>query len=184
MMGETKPFSGFNPPLMTTLTSDQTRLRLPLRAGRAADRAAVRAFLHRLSPSTLRTRYLSPHETVAEPWGERELDRLLDPHDGKHMVVLALDGAEVRGIGEYVEERAGEAELALMVEDRFQGRRVGRALMGSLQQLAHARGICAFYGDVAYGNWRMLALLRGAGGALRTEQNYGSLRFQLRLLGC
>ncbi len=141
----------------------------------------MRAFLHRLSPGTLRARYLSTLDTVPEPWAERELDRLLDRHGGKHMVVLAVDGAAVRGVGEFMEEHAGRAELALLVEDDFQGRSVGRALLHSLHQLALERGIRAFTGDVNYANRRALLLLRGTGRGVQTDIDYGSLRFRLPL---
>jgi GNAT superfamily N-acetyltransferase len=168
---------------MTAAVSKTPQVQLPLRTAHAGDRGAVRAFLHRLSPSTLGARYLSPLQRVAEPWGERELDRLLDRHGGKHMVVLAVDGSEVRGIGEYVEEPAGQAELALVVEDEYQGQRVGRVLLRTLEQLALEHGIRAFTGDVGYGNRRMLGLLRGSGRALQVELGYGSLRFSLVLRG-
>jgi GNAT superfamily N-acetyltransferase len=166
---------------VTAALSKLPRVRLPQRTAHARDRGALHAFLHRLSPGTLSARYLSSLDTVPEPWAERELDRLLDRHGGKHVVVLAVDGAAVRGIGEYMEEPAGGAELAVVVEDDFQGRSVGRALLRTLQQLALERGIRAFTGDVSYANRRALRLLRGTGRGVQTDVGYGSLRFRLLL---
>ena len=166
---------------MTASLSQPRRIRLPQRTAQARDRSALHAFLQRLSPATLRARYLSPLGTLPAPWAERELDRLLDRHGGKHLVVLAVDGAVVRGVGEYMEEPVGRAELALVVEDDFQGRSVGRALLRTLQQLALERGIRAFTGDVSHANRRALLLLRGTGRGVRVDSGYGSLRFRLML---
>jgi GNAT superfamily N-acetyltransferase len=95
------------------------------------------------------------------------------------VVVLAVDGGAVRGIGEFIEERADGAELALVVEDEFQGRSVGAALFRTLRQLALERGIRAFTGDVSYANRRALRLLHGTGRKVETDVGYGSLRFRL-----
>ena len=77
--------------------------------------------------------------------------------------------------------RAQRAELALVVEDAFQRCGIGRSLLRQLERLARKRGIRAFTGDMAYGNARMLALLRGTGRGFQTQLGYGSLRFQLPL---
>jgi hypothetical protein len=38
-----------------------------------------------------------------------------------------------------------------------------------------------FTGDVAAGNYRLVALLRGGGQSVRTQLRYGSVRFEIRL---
>jgi GNAT superfamily N-acetyltransferase len=161
--------------------SNRPRSRLPQRAAHADDLGALRAFLQRLSPGTLRARYLSPLDRLPEPCAGRELDRLLDRHGGKHAVVLAVDGAAVRGIGEYLQERTGGAELALLVEDDFQGRSVGRALLCTLQQLAREHGIGACAGDVSCANRRALLLLWGTRRGVHTDVGDGSPRIRLPL---
>jgi GNAT superfamily N-acetyltransferase len=95
--------------------------------------------------------------------------------------VLAVDGTEIRGIGEFVSEQVDRADLALVVEDAFQGCGIGRSLFRTLEQLAREHGIRAFTGDMAYGNARAAALLRGTGRGLRLQVGYGSLHFTLRL---
>ena len=155
--------------------------RLRFRIARDRDRGAVRAFLDRLSPSTVGLRYLSAPRSLAGPAGDPELRRLLGRNEAEHVVVLAVDGRQVRGIGEFVAEPAQRAELALLVEDAFQGCGIGRSLFRRLERVARGRGIQAFTGDMAYGNARALALLRWTGRPLETQVSYGSLRFQLRL---
>ena len=157
--------------------------RLQFRLARGDDRGAVRAFLDRLSPSTVQARYLSPPRSLAGEAGDPELKRLLDRNAAEHVVVLAVDGPEVRGIGEFIPEHVERAELALVVEDAFQRCGIGRSLLRQLERLARKRGIQAFTGDIAYGNARALALLRGTGRRLQTQFSYGSLQFQLVLEG-
>jgi GNAT superfamily N-acetyltransferase len=154
---------------------------LRFRLANAADRGALRAFLDRLSPSTINTRYLTPATTLAGELGERELRRLIERDLDEHLVVVAVDGAEIRGVGEFVTANAQDAELALVVEDAFQHRGIGRCLFGILEQLALERGVSAFTAEVAYSNARMRSLLAATGRRLQTQLGYGSLRFRLLL---
>jgi GNAT superfamily N-acetyltransferase len=154
---------------------------LRLRIARAGDRDAVRAFLGRLSPRTVQARYLHAPISLSGPSGERELNRLFGTDRAEHVVVLAVDGAEVRGIGEFLDDRVDRAELGLVIEDAFQGRGVGRLLLRELEQLALQRGIRAFTGDMAYGNARAIALLRTTGRALETRAGGGGVGFTLQL---
>lgn len=143
----------------------------------------MRAFLHRLSAPTLRARYLGSPGGQPDAWQEGELDRLLDAGSGGHTVLLALDGADVRAVGEFFERPRHAAEVALVVEDAYQGRCMGQSVLRRLELLARARGIRTFTGDVAYGNLAALAVLRGSGRTLHTQIGYGSLRFELLLEG-
>jgi acetyltransferase len=164
---------------MSTAAIVQREPRMRYRLVRASDRAAIRAFFARLSPDTVRSRYFSSVQ-LSGPFGERELARLLDDTRDDHVVVVAKQGIEVRGIAEFVAEEARRGEFAVVVEDAFQGRRVGRWLMRRLRRAALQRGIDVFTGDVAYGNARATALLRRAG-RLRMQLHYGSMRFSLEL---
>ncbi|MFN8636161.1 MAG: GNAT family N-acetyltransferase [Chloroflexota bacterium] len=152
-----------------------------LRAIQTEDHAAVRAFLDRLSPSTVRSRYLHSSMKLAGPSGEREITRLLADHAGKHVVVLAVDGAEIRGIGELFNLPLERADVGLVVEDGFQGRGIGRDLLQALIQVARKQGIRALTGDMAYGNERAVALLRGTGRQLQLRVGGGGVQFSLLL---
>jgi GNAT superfamily N-acetyltransferase len=152
-----------------------------VRLARPDDRGAVRAFLRRLSPRTVQARYLGPCLPLDDARADLELARLFDNHDSKRTIVVATDGAEVRGLGEFTVEDAERAELGILVEDAFQGRGIGKRLLRLLQRLALQRGLRAFTGDVAYGNSRGLAILRATGRPVRSQPDYGSVRFTLRL---
>jgi GNAT superfamily N-acetyltransferase len=152
-----------------------------VRLARPDDRGAVRAFLGRLSPRTVQARYLSPLLPLDDARADLEVARLFDSTDFERTIVLAMDGADVRGIGEFSIEDAERAELGLIVEDAFQGRGIGKRLLRALERLAIERGLRAFTGDVAVGNSRGLAVLRATGRPLHSRPDYGSVRFTLRL---
>jgi hypothetical protein len=84
-----------------------------LRIARDSDRAAIGAFLSRLSTGTIQARYLSSWSSLAGSRADQETQRLLDGDTARHVVVVAVDGTEIRGVGEFVvEDAAAEAELA------------------------------------------------------------------------
>jgi GNAT superfamily N-acetyltransferase len=148
----------------------------------ASDRDNVRAFLGRLSASTLKARYLGGLPTLTGSLADHESQRLLDSDQSVHVVVLADEAADIRGIGEFVIDTSGRgADLALVVEDEFQHQGIGEALLRRLEQLALERGVTHFTGDVGYGNERVLRLLRRAGRPLRLQAEYGAIHFRLGL---
>src|SRR4051812_8617105 len=96
--------------------------RLPrFRFARVTDAASVDAFLGRLSPATIQARYLSPRRLEGMV-RDLEVARILRCDDRRHVVLLALEGREIRGIGELVLHDVDRAEVALLVEDAVQGR--------------------------------------------------------------
>ncbi|HEY6697297.1 MAG TPA: GNAT family N-acetyltransferase [Acidimicrobiales bacterium] len=102
-----------------------------LRASRAGDLERLRAFIARCSPETLYRRF---HGTGPQAI-ERELMRIAAPADN-HRSWVVVDGGEVRGTASLARSRSGATEMALLVEDRWFRRGIGRALVGEL--MAHA----------------------------------------------
>ena len=79
----------------------------------------------------------------------------VDRRDGESLVAVAR--GEIVGHAMYV--RAGdEAEFAVLVEDRWQGRGVGKLLLTALAERADERGVRTFTGAVLGENRRMLGL--------------------------
>jgi GNAT superfamily N-acetyltransferase len=153
-----------------------TRFRL----ARAEDAAALADFLGRLSPKTVRARYLGPIR-LDSPTLERELGRLLHADAATHTVLLAEEGGVIRGLGEYVVADRRCADLALVVEDGYQGYGIGRTLLLNLEYRAVQQGLSAFVGEIATDNVRVLQLLRSSGRPLRLLPGYASTHFELLL---
>ncbi|MGY8527326.1 N-acetyltransferase family protein [Paracidovorax citrulli] len=72
-------------------------------------------------------------------------------------------GERIVANGHFVADEHGHAELALVVDDRWQGRGIGRALLGRLVRDARASGLDSLHGEVLSENRRMLALARDQG---------------------
>lgn len=114
-------------------------------------------FWHRLSPGTVQRRFHAPLHRP--PRGARRLVEV--DHDLREAVV-AVVGGEVVGVARYdrsTTERAG-AEVAVVVEDAWQGAGVGRHLLHHLGELAGRRGVTTVTAIVQADNEPALGLVR------------------------
>jgi GNAT superfamily N-acetyltransferase len=82
-------------------------------------------------------------------------------HDLREAVV-AVVGGEVVGVARYDRSPAdpGTAEVAVLVEDAWQGVGVGRQLLGALTDLAGRRGVGTLTATVQADNDRVVGLVR------------------------
>ncbi|XVS62937.1 GNAT family N-acetyltransferase [Actinosynnema sp. CA-299493] len=126
--------AGAATPQPTALLTDDG-MALVLRAGRAGDEEAVAELHSRCSMGTLFNRYHSGMRTVPRRW----LHRLLSPPRGSTAVAQCAD--RVVALGQLIPTSTPDtAEVSLLVEDEWQGRGVGTALLGSLAGSARAAG--------------------------------------------
>nr|WP_245783265.1 GNAT family N-acetyltransferase [Amycolatopsis sacchari] len=107
---------------------------LVLRQGLPGDTDAVAALHERCSAQTLFQRYHTGMRTMPRRW----LHRLLMPPRG--MSLLAVCGHEVVGLGQLIPGSGELAEISLLVDDAWQRKGVGTALMARLAVIAAARG--------------------------------------------
>lgn len=105
-----------------------------LRPGRPGDADAVSALHERCSAATLFQRYHTGMRTMPRRW----LHRLLMPPRG--MSLLAVCGRDVIGFGQLIPGAGEIAEISLLVDDAWQRKGVGTALIARLAVLAAARG--------------------------------------------
>jgi L-amino acid N-acyltransferase YncA/AcrR family transcriptional regulator len=104
-----------------------------IRLARPEDADAVAAMHDRCSDRTKRLRYFSSVE-----WRDLQLRRLAGGHRGATLVVMSRAGTIV-GLGNVFPEGPASdrtAEIALLVEDDWQGRGAGRALLRRMLQVA------------------------------------------------
>ncbi|HKA85307.1 MAG TPA: GNAT family N-acetyltransferase [Acidimicrobiales bacterium] len=126
-----------------------------LRASRGGDLEPLRAFIGRCSPETLYRRF---HGTGPQAM-DRELRRIASPDDS-HRSWVVVDGGEVRGTASLARSRSGATELALLVEDRWFRRGIGRALVGALATHAQLAGIDTITAWIQADNERAVRFFR------------------------
>ncbi|MEU4743758.1 GNAT family N-acetyltransferase, partial [Actinosynnema sp. NPDC023658] len=125
---------GVTTPPSTALVTDDG-MALVLRPGSAGDEDAVAELHSRCSMGTLFTRYHAGVRTVPRRW----LHRLLSPPRGTTVVAQCAD--RVVAMGQLIPMSTPDsAEVSLLVEDGWQGRGVGTALLGALAGAARAAG--------------------------------------------
>jgi GNAT superfamily N-acetyltransferase len=108
------------------------------------DEDGLREMLSRLSRETIHRRFHLPMPNVPE-WALAYLTDV-DHYDKESLV--ALVGDEIVGQAMYARQEACTAEMAIVVEDRWQSRGIGKLLLSSLAEEAGRRGIEAFTGAV------------------------------------
>jgi acetyltransferase len=157
--------------------------RLLLRPIRPEDAEAEQRFVARLSPRTL---YLRLHAPVRELSVE-QLIRFTQIDYDREMALVAVDlehePGQIRAIGRYTRLADGErAEFGITVEDSWQGRGLGHAVMDALESCGRDRCVGEIFGYVLQENdsMRRMMLARGYV-AHREEDDAHVVRFALAL---
>ncbi|HSA53826.1 MAG TPA: GNAT family N-acetyltransferase [Yinghuangia sp.] len=146
-----------------------------LRPGRADDVDEVQHMHDRCSPESRRLRYF----TAIPRLPRVALERLLVPRAGVTLVAVRPDGG-VAAVGSLLHTHdPGSGELALLVEDDWQGRGLGTAMLRRLGSLARARGMAELRAHVLPGNGRMLGVFDRAGLTGRRRFEEGVVRLSM-----
>jgi acetate---CoA ligase (ADP-forming) len=118
----------------------------------------------RTGPESRRARFLGPFDLNAS-----NVHRFTDLDPDLQFAVVAVRGrgdrAKLVGVARYERDPdyRDHAEFAALVEDAWQGRGVGSALVREVAMAAHRDGITHLTGDILSDNVRMLNLVRELG---------------------
>jgi RimJ/RimL family protein N-acetyltransferase len=148
-----------------------------LRAATAADAPLVAALHARCSPQTRALRSLStrPGLTAAV------LRQLVGADGSTSVLAVTTDGATAVGLANLIDTGPATAEVALMVQDSWQGRGVGTALTRKLVELARTNQLAELTAVSPAGNHAMTRVLRRAGLRPRGRLEGGALHVRATL---
>jgi ribosomal protein S18 acetylase RimI-like enzyme len=134
-----------------------------IRALRPDDRADMLAAIGRTSMQSLQRRFFAPKKGFSE----REMAFFLDIDFETHVALVAQVAEDGRlaivGGGRYIVGQPGQAEIAFVVVDAYQGQGVGTILMRHLAVLARDAGLKELIAEVLPENSAMLKLFRKFG---------------------
>jgi GNAT superfamily N-acetyltransferase len=149
-----------------------------LRPVRAEDAAAIRRLFQGLSETSTWLRFFSTCPSL-----DRVVDWATKVDNGRRLGVVAIaadSGQLIAHAGLECDHRQPDrAEFAVAVADPYQGRGLGRILLGRLVEAARQTGIRWLTGEVLANNHRMLHLLRHSGWAVRLRLRCGVVLVEL-----
>jgi GNAT superfamily N-acetyltransferase len=142
------------------------------------DGESLRRMFSRVSSETIYRRFLIPYPEVPE----RTIALMLDVDHNDKEFLVAIAEEEIIGHAMYARFGDGtEAEMAIIVEDGWQSKGVGKLLLSELAERAGLRGIELFTGEVLGTNRRMLGLAAMfAGTGYTIEDGLYHVRMPLR----
>jgi RimJ/RimL family protein N-acetyltransferase len=137
--------------------------RVRIRPIRPEDESRLVALFERLSARTVYHRFFTSYRRLPPEW-YREFANV--DYQARLALVaehVTADAVHIRGVARWEPgDEPDTVEIALVVEDAWQGRGLGTALLDALLDAARGRGIHRFSADVLAENERMLRLLRKA----------------------
>ena len=140
-----------------------------LRPLRREDVDIEHAFVSGLSADTRSNRLLGGARAITRDY----IESLVNVDYSRDMAIAAttmLDGEKLIGVARYL--RAGnDAEFAIVIADTWQGRGIGKRLLGKLVDVGRRRGVQRLYGHVLATNRPMLELVRKLGFRLERHED-------------
>jgi acyl-CoA synthetase (NDP forming)/N-acetylglutamate synthase-like GNAT family acetyltransferase len=121
-----------------------------VRPASETDREALVALYTRASPRSRYLRFFTAGISI-----DREVERLVKPRDDHVALVAEHDGLAV-GAASYEILSSAQAEIAVLVDDAWQGDGIGSLLIEHLAAVARRSGIRELVGDVLASNVTML----------------------------
>jgi ribosomal protein S18 acetylase RimI-like enzyme len=154
---------------------------IDIRALHRADRDDMLAAVGRTSGSSLQRRFFG----VKRGFSDAETAFFMDIDFDKHVALVAqlTEDAQpaIIGGGRYVLVKDGEAELAFLVIDAYQGQGIGRLLMKHLIAIAREKGLRTLTAEVLPENAAMLRLFRDFGFKTVPRRDFSAVHLVLDL---
>ncbi len=130
-----------------------------IRPATPSDAPLVAALHARCSPQARRSRFLSPTPHLPDA----ELVALLGGDGGQAALALTADGGSAVGVANLDPDGPGSARVSVIVENAWQGRGLGTALLRRLVDAAADRGMVTVTGTARADDLGVTRVLRRAG---------------------
>ncbi len=154
---------------------------IEIRALHRDDHEDMLAAVRRTSGPSLQRRFFA----VKRGFSDAETAFFMDIDFDKHVALVALLDENGRpaivGGGRYVLVKEGEAELAFLVIDAYQGQGIGRLLMKYLIAIARKKGLRALTAEVLPENSAMLRLFKDFGFRTVPQRDFSAVHLALEL---
>jgi ribosomal protein S18 acetylase RimI-like enzyme len=140
----------------------------------ADDSSALLAAFEHLSPETRRLRFMSAGARLTMRDAERLTD--LDHRQAEALAAIAPETGEIIGVARYfgLLRDPGAAEVAVTVDDDWQGQGIGRRLVAALAERARANGFERLVAFVDPANRRVIGWLERRGASRSAGDELGS----------
>jgi GNAT superfamily N-acetyltransferase len=152
---------------------------LHLRPIRPTDDVHLKEFHERLSPQSVYRRFFFVHPRLTGA----EIDRFTHVDYQDRLALIVEHGGQLIAVGRY-ERIAGttEAEVAFVVDERYQRQGIATILLEELAESAWKYGVKTFVAQTLVENRDMLDVFAGSGFLVNTTSEYGtvSVRFSIR----
>ncbi len=134
------------------------------------DEAAILEMLYSLSPSSIRTRYMT--QTMTFP--HKDVQRITNVDYLQNLAIVstvpAVTGEHIVGIAQYfLDPKTRAAEVAFIVQDEWQQKGMGTLLLEYLTDVAKRHRVKSFFAKVLPTNKPMLAVFYNSGFNVNTE---------------
>ncbi|NPU82854.1 MAG: GNAT family N-acetyltransferase [Syntrophaceae bacterium] len=165
----------FYPEKITTTHTFKGDLTVRFRAIKPSDEEEMRRLFYRFSDMTVYYRYFSPIKAMPHTKMQEYVN--VDYRRAMSIVGVVEENGMERIIaeGRYVRHRDRPlyADMAFVVEERYQGRGIASCLLETLIQVARDQGIEAFTADVFADNKAMMKVFEKVPYPLRAVMEYG-----------
>lgn len=155
--------------------------RVTIRSLQPEDRAIFIAAVGRTSSQSIHRRFFAPRRNFSDS----ETSFFVDVDFVKHVALIAVveadRGDRIAGGGRYIMGQPGEAELAFMVVDQYQGKGIGTALLRHLISIARHGGLRELSADVLADNAPMLKIFERSGFRVGPSREPGTKHFTFQL---
>jgi acetyltransferase len=141
-----------------------------LRPIKPSDESAWRAMLARSSEATIRARFF----TAISDFSHDVAARYVFTDYDRELAIAAFVGGQMHGVCRQISDPAGDsAEIALFIEDAWQGRRLGSALLDYGIMVARERGTKSLVAETLPDNTRMIQAFKEHGFATQIDRDEG-----------